>query len=86
MYYIECSGSWQHKQELTENIATTLNTKQELGAAILHNADHIIIIIKKIMQCKAQRKWCTHYQFEDPSPTIPTFRQKEEEGKKSRRQ
>ena len=44
-----------------------------------------IIIIKKGRQCKAEREWCTHYQSEDPSPTIPTYRQKEEKRKKSRR-
>ena len=45
----------------------------------------IIIIIKKGRQCKAEREWCTPYQSEDPSPTIPTYIQKEEKGKKSRR-
>ena len=45
----------------------------------------ITIIIKKSMQCKAEREWYTPYQSEDPSPTIPTYRQKEEKGKKSRR-
>ena len=45
----------------------------------------IIIIIKKGRQCKAEREWYTPYQSEDPSPTIPTYRQKEEKGKKNRR-
>ena len=45
----------------------------------------IIIIIKKGQQCKAGREWYTPYQSEDPSPTIPTYRQKEEKGKESRR-
>ena len=45
----------------------------------------IIIIIKKGQQCKAEREWYTPYQSEDPSPTIPTYRQKEEKGKRSRR-
>ena len=45
----------------------------------------IIIIIKKGRQCKAEREWYTLYQSKDPSPTIPTYRQKEEKGKKSRR-
>ena len=45
----------------------------------------IIIIIKKGWQCKAEREWYTLYQSEDPSPPIPTYRQKEEKGKKSRR-
>ena len=45
----------------------------------------IIIIIKKGRQCKAEREWYTPYQSEDPSPTIPTYRQKKEKAKKSRR-
>ena len=48
----------------------------------------IIIIIKRGRQCKADRESdnYTPYQSEDPSPTIPTSRQKEEKGKNSRRQ
>ena len=42
----------------------------------------IIIIIKNGRQCKAERERCTLYQSEDPSPTIPTYRQKEEKGKR----
>ena len=45
----------------------------------------IIVIIKKGRQCKAEREWFTPYQSEDPSPTIPTYGQKEEKEKKSRR-
>ena len=45
----------------------------------------IIIIIKNGRQCKAEREWYTPYQSKDPSPTIPTYRQKEEKEKKSRR-
>ena len=45
----------------------------------------IIIIIKKDQLCKAGREWYTPYQSEDPSPTIPTYRQKEEKRKESRR-
>ena len=41
----------------------------------------IIIIIKRGRQCKAEREWYTLYQSEDPSPTIPTFRQEEEKVK-----
>ena len=44
----------------------------------------IIIIIIKGRQCKAEREWYTTYQSEDPSPTIPTYRQKEVKAKKSR--
>ena len=46
---------------------------------IIHNK---IIIIKKSRQCKAEREWNTPYQSKDPSPTIPTYRQKEEKGEK----
>ena len=45
----------------------------------------IIIINKRGRQCKAEREWYTPYQSEDPSPTIPTYRQKEGKGQKSRR-
>ena len=41
----------------------------------------IIITIKKDCQCKAGRGRLTHYQSEDPSPTLPTYRGKEEKGK-----
>ena len=41
----------------------------------------IIIIIKKDWQCKAGRSRLTPYQSEDPSPTLPTYRGKEEKGK-----
>ena len=43
----------------------------------------IIIIIQKGRQWKAEREWYPPYQSENPSPTIPTYRQKEEKGKKS---
>ena len=41
----------------------------------------IIIIIKKDRQCKAGRGRLTPYQSEDHSPTLPTYRGKEEKGK-----
>ena len=41
----------------------------------------IIIIIKKDWQCKAGTGRLTPYQSEDPSPTLPTDRGKEEKGK-----
>ena len=41
----------------------------------------IIIIIKKDRQCKARRGRFTPYQSEDPSPTLPTYRGKEEKRK-----
>ena len=41
----------------------------------------IIIIIKRDWQCKAGRGRLTPYQPEDPSPTLPNYRGKEEKGK-----
>ena len=41
----------------------------------------IIIIIKKDWHCKAGRGRLTPYQSEDSSPTLPTYRGKEEKGK-----
>ena len=41
----------------------------------------IIIIVKKDWQCKAGRGRLTPSQSEDPSPTLPTYRGKEEKGK-----
>ena len=41
----------------------------------------IIIIIKKDWQCKAGRGRLPPYQSEDPSPSLPTYRGKEEKGK-----
>ena len=40
-----------------------------------------VIIIKKYWQCKAVRGRLTPYQSEDSSPTLPTYRGKEEKGK-----
>ena len=45
---------------------------------------YFIIIIKKSRQCKL-REWYTPYHSKVPSPTIQTYTQKEEKGKKSRR-
>ena len=42
---------------------------------------YYIIIIKKDWQRKAGRERLTPYQSEDPSPTLPTNRGKEEKGK-----
>ena len=67
---------------LTANVQSLLPKIDELIALI---QVIIIIIIKKGRQCKAEREWYTPYQSEDPSPTIPTYRQKEEKGQKSRR-
>ena len=47
----------------------------------MHECFIIIIIIKKDWQCKAGRGRLTPYQSEDPNPTLPTYRGKEERGK-----
>ena len=39
------------------------------------------IIIRKGRQCTAGRERLTPYQSEDPNPTTPTHRMKEEKGK-----
>ena len=41
----------------------------------------LLFIIKKDLQCKAGRGRLPPYQSEDPSPTLPTYRGKEEKGK-----
>ena len=41
----------------------------------------IISIIKRGWQCKAGRERLRPYQSEDPNPTTPTHRKKEEKGK-----
>ena len=56
-----------------------------LNKIIYFMSINFIIIIKKGWQRKAEREWCTPYQSEDPSSTIPTYRQREENRKKSRR-
>ena len=43
------------------------------------NKQIIIIIIKKEMQ--GREREMTPYQSEDPSPTLPTYKGKEEKGK-----
>ena len=51
------------------------------GLCTNSNGQHIIIIIKiGFQQCKAGREQLTPYQSDDPSPTIPTHRMKEEKG------
>ena len=41
----------------------------------------LLFIIKKDWQCKAGRGRLPPYQSEGPSPTLPTYRGKEEKGK-----
>ena len=47
----------------------------------IQNVFIIIIIIKRGWQCKAGGERLTPYQSEDPNPTTPTHRKKEEKGK-----
>ena len=59
------------------------NMKRILKCFIKLDADinFFIIIIKKDWQCKAGRGRLTPYQSKDPSPTLPTYRGKEEKAK-----
>ena len=51
------------------------------GVGEQSGSESIIIIIRKGRQCKAGRERLTPYQSEDPNPTTPTHRMKEEKGK-----
>ena len=51
------------------------------GIRHIRTLTHIIIIIKRGWQHKAGRERLTPYQYEDPNPTTPTHRKKEEKGK-----
>ena len=59
------------------NSQSSWSPQKRLGFLIII----IIIIIKKDWQCKAGRGRLTPYQSEDPSPTLPTYKGKEEKGK-----
>ena len=41
----------------------------------------LLLLVKKVFECKAERERLTPYQSEDPNPTTPTHRIKEEKGK-----
>ena len=57
-------------------------TSNQKGKMLIQNPHRIIIIIiKKGWQYKAGRERLTPYQSEDPNPTTPTHRKKEEKGK-----
>ena len=46
----------------------------------------LLLLLKKVSSARpGESDNYTPYQSEDPSPTIPTYRQKEEKGKESRR-
>ena len=59
----------------------TRNTSKIPRTRSITKTLYIIIIIKRGWQCKAGRERLTPYQSEDPNPTTPTHRKKEEEGK-----
>ena len=49
-------------------------------------AAHLLLLLLLLLLFKkAEREWYSPYQSEDPSPTIPAYRQKEEKGKNSRK-
>ena len=53
---------------------------------IITTHDYYLLLLKKVGSSRLREiEWYAAYQSEDPSPTIPTYRQKEEKGKKSRR-
>ena len=82
IYYFEAKLTWLPLLERTENNLTYYYVEERRNTLSLLL---LLLLFKKGRQCKAEIEWCTPYQSEDPSPTIPTNRQKEEKGKKSRR-
>ena len=69
----------QHRGVHKDTLQKPQNTNSLRDAG--DNTIIIIIIIKKYWQCKAGRGRLPPYQSEDPSPTLPTYRGKEEKGK-----
>ena len=63
-------------KEIENNLIISINTERNL-----RETRAIIIIIQKDRQCKAGRGRLTPYHSEDRSPTLPTYRGKEEKGK-----
>ena len=70
------TGSWDSSNALVSRLLA-----RETQANARLPAHIIIIIIRKGRQCKAGRERLTPYQSEDPNPTAPTHRIKEEKGK-----
>ena len=68
--------SKHHEREASCRFTCTVDIPALLFVIII-----IIIIVKKDWQCKAGRWRLTSYQSEGPSPTLPTYRGKEEKGK-----
>ena len=46
----------------------------------------ILLLVKEVGSARLRESDFTPYQSNDPSPTIPTYRQKEEKGKNNKRQ
>ena len=59
------------------NRCHTITVKYVLDVGLLL----LLLLLKEDWQCKAGRGRLTPYQFEDPSPTLPTYRGKEEKSK-----
>ena len=81
-------AEYMHRVICTEGlpIIPADGTPLYLCGKLINNCKHIealkqCIIIKKEWQCKAGRGILTPYQSEDLSPTLPTYRGKEEKGK-----
>ena len=51
------------------------------GGSVIALGLTLFIIIKQDLECKAGRGRLTPYQSEDTSPTLPTYRAKEEKEK-----
>ena len=68
----------------TDDLGCYITSNQQRQILLVTNetlGQIIIIIIKKGRQCKAGRERLTPYQSEEPNPTTPTHRMKEEKGK-----
>ena len=79
-----CCNHWTCCNLLLHKLAEHLNIKNfdlTLLKIFIKLWIFIIIIIKRDWQCKAGSERLTPYQSEDPNPTTPTHRKKEEKGK-----
>ena len=75
-WQMETADGGTHENQVPANTFFAIYTGTMLTSIYI-----IIIIIKKGWKCKAGRERLTPYQSEDPNPTTPTHRKKEEKGK-----
>ena len=76
------SNSWLKKQGVYKCTWLRMAEGRVVDRALMdYMLRKRIIIIKRGWQCKAGRDRLTPYQSEDPNPTTPTHRKKEEKGK-----